>query len=62
VAARLGVELEKAHRAQDDAEAALRVLYALGRDARMPRAYGAMVQEQRRLAGVQADARRMWRS
>ncbi len=62
VAARLGVELEKAHRAQDDAEAALRVLYLLGRDPRIPRAYGAMVQEQRRLAGIQADARRMWRS
>lgn len=62
VAARLGVALEKAHRAQDDAEAALRVLYALGRDARMPRAYGALVQEQRRLAHAQADQRRMWRS
>lgn len=62
VAARLGVTLEKAHRAQDDAEAALRVLYLLGRDPRIPRAYGAMVQEQRRLAGIQADARRMWRS
>jgi DNA polymerase-3 subunit epsilon len=62
VAARLGVALEKAHRAQDDAEAALRVLYALGKDSRMPRAYGALVQEQRRLAHAQADARRMWRS
>jgi DNA polymerase-3 subunit epsilon len=61
VAARLGVALEKAHRAQDDAEAALRVLYALGRDPRMPRAYGALVQEQRRLAHAQADQRRMWR-
>ncbi|HEY8072560.1 MAG TPA: 3'-5' exonuclease [Labilithrix sp.] len=62
VAARLGVALEKAHRAQDDAEAALRVLYALGKDSRVPRAYGALVQEQRRLAHAQADARRMWRS
>jgi DNA polymerase-3 subunit epsilon len=62
VAARLGVTLDNAHRAQDDAEAALRVLYALGRDARMPNAYGAMVQEQRRLSQKQADARRMWRS
>ncbi len=61
VAARLGVALEKAHRAQDDAEAALRVLYVLGGDARIPRAYGAMIQEQRRLSQVQADARRMWR-
>jgi DNA polymerase III subunit epsilon len=62
VAARLGVKLETAHRAEDDAEAALRVLYALGKDPRMPRAYGAMVQEQRRLSQKQADARRMWRS
>lgn len=62
VAARLGIALENAHRAQDDAEAALRVLYALALDARMPRAYGAMVQEQRRLSQVQADSRRMWRS
>ena len=62
VAARLGVQLEKAHRAQDDAEAALRVLYALGRDARIPTANGAMVQEQRRISQKQADARKMWRS
>ncbi len=62
VATRLGIKLENAHRAEDDAEAALRVLYALGRDARIPRAYGAMVQEQRRLSQKQADARRMWRS
>jgi DNA polymerase III subunit epsilon len=62
VAARLGVKLEQAHRASDDAEAALRVMYALGRDARVPRAYGAFVQEQRRLSQAQADQRRMWRS
>ncbi len=62
VAARLGVALENAHRAQDDAEAALRVLYALGKDSRIPRAYGAFVQEQRRISQVQADTRRMWRS
>lgn len=62
VAARLGVKLDNAHRAQDDAEAALRVLYALGKDPRVPRAYGALVQEQRRLSRAQADARRSWRS
>lgn len=62
VAARLGVKLETAHRASDDAEAALRVMYALGRDARVPRAYGALVQEQRRLSQAQQDQRRMWRS
>lgn len=61
VAARLGVKLEQAHRASDDAEAALRVMYALGRDPRIPRAYGALVQEQRRLSQAQADQRRMWR-
>lgn len=62
VAARLGVKLEQAHRASDDAEAALRVMFALGRDPRIPRAYGAMVQEQRRLSQAQADQRRNWRS
>jgi len=62
VAARLGIALENAHRASDDAEAALRVMLALGRDVRVPRTYAAMVQEQRRLAMAQADERRMrWR-
>lgn len=62
VAARLGISLENAHRAQDDAEAALRVLYALGRDPRVPHGYGAFVLEQRRIGQLQADARRRWRS
>jgi DNA polymerase III subunit epsilon len=61
MAARLGVKLENAHRASDDAEAALMVLYALGKDPRVPRAYGAFIQEQRRLSMMQADQRRMWR-
>jgi DNA polymerase-3 subunit epsilon len=63
VAARLGISLENAHRASDDAEAALRVLLALGRDVRVPRTYAALVQEQRRLALAQADERRLnkWR-
>jgi DNA polymerase-3 subunit epsilon len=63
VAARLGVALENAHRASDDAEAALRVLLILGRDVRVPRTYSALVQEQRRLAMAQADERRLnkWR-
>ena len=62
VAARLGITLDNAHRASDDADAALRVLLALGRDVRVPRAYGALVQEQRRLAMAQADERRLkWR-
>lgn len=62
VAARLGVKLENAHRASDDAEAALLVLYSLSTDARVPPGYGAIVQEQRRLALLHADERRFWRS
>jgi DNA polymerase-3 subunit epsilon len=61
MAKRLGVELVKAHRATDDAEAALRVLYAFGKDPRVPRAYGSLVQEQKRLFRIQEDARRLWR-
>jgi DNA polymerase III subunit epsilon len=61
VAARFGIKLENAHRASDDAEAALMVLYRLGKDPRVPHAYGAFVQEQRRLSMLQADQRRMWR-
>jgi DNA polymerase-3 subunit epsilon len=62
VAARLGVALENAHRAKDDAEAALLVLYALGRDARVPKVHAAFIQEQRRLSLGQADERRFWKS
>ena len=61
VAARLGVNLERAHRATDDAEAALRVLYAMGRDPRVPRTYAALVQEQRRLERSQRQAQSFWR-
>jgi DNA polymerase-3 subunit epsilon len=63
VAARLGIALENAHRASDDADAALRVLLALARDMRVPKTYAALVQEQRRLSLAQADERRLkWRS
>jgi DNA polymerase-3 subunit epsilon len=63
VAVRLGIALENAHRAIDDAEAALRVLLALGRDPRIPRTYAAFIREQRRLAMDQADERRLrWRA
>jgi DNA polymerase-3 subunit epsilon len=63
VAARLGISLENAHRAADDAEAALKVMLALARDVRVPRTYSGLVQEQRRLAMAQADERRLnkWR-
>lgn len=62
VAERLGVKLERAHRAADDAEAALLVFFALAKDARVPRAYGALVQEQRRLGLNQQDERRFWKN
>lgn len=61
VAARLGVELVRAHRATDDAEAALQVFTHFLRDSRVPRTYAALIQEQRRLARLQEDDRRMWR-
>jgi len=61
VAERLGVSLERAHRATDDAEAALQVLYALAADPRMPRGYAALIQEQRRLDRGQEEARRFWK-
>ncbi len=61
MAARLGIQLENAHRATDDAEAALRVLYAFAKDPRVPKTYAGIVQEQRRLGRIQGEARRMWR-
>lgn len=61
MAQRLGIELTRAHRATDDAEAALKVLYALGKDPRVPKTYGALIQEQRRLGRLHDEARRFWR-
>lgn len=61
MAARLGIALENAHRATDDAAAALQVLYALAKDPRVPRAYAALIQEQRRLLRQQDEARKLWR-
>ncbi|WP_245678149.1 3'-5' exonuclease [Chondromyces crocatus] len=61
MAARLGISLENAHRAKDDAAAALQVLYALARDPRVPRPYGSLIQEQRRLSRQQNEARKLWR-
>ena len=61
VAKKLGVPLENAHRATDDAEAALRVLYKMAEDSRVPQGYAAFVQEQSRLQRQQAEARRFWR-
>ena len=58
---KLGVPLSRAHRATDDAEAALRVMYALARDPRIPSSYAALVREQTRLGRAQDEARRFWR-
>lgn len=62
VAGRLGIEINQAHRASDDAEAAARVLHAFSGDARMPKTYAAFVQEQRRLARIFEEERAKWRN
>lgn len=61
VAGRLGIEISQAHRASDDAEAAVRVLHAFSSDARVPKSYAAFVQEQRRLARIFEEERARWR-
>jgi DNA polymerase-3 subunit epsilon len=61
VAERVGVALEKAHSAIADAEAAVKVLAAFWSDVRVPKTYGAFVQEQRRLARLFAEDRQYWR-
>ena len=61
MAARLGIDLVRAHRATDDAEAALRILYTFAKDPRVPRLYGGLIQEQRRLLRQQDEARKLWR-
>ncbi len=62
VCARLGIEIAQAHRATDDAEAALAVLSAFANDTRVPKNYAAFIQEQRRLARQQDEERARWRS
>lgn len=62
VTQRLGIPVGQAHRAQDDAEAALGVFLAFARDPRVPRTYGAFLQEQRRLSRLQDEERRRWRA
>jgi DNA polymerase-3 subunit epsilon len=61
VAQRLGIAIENAHRASDDARAALEILYVFARDPRVPQTYAALVQEQRRLSRAQDDDFRAWR-
>jgi DNA polymerase-3 subunit epsilon len=61
VCERLGIVLERAHRATDDAEAAGQVLSAFLRDARVPARYGAFVKEQKRLEKLFEFERVRWR-
>ncbi|MGC4066174.1 MAG: hypothetical protein QM784_16330 [Polyangiaceae bacterium] len=62
VCQRLGITLTNAHRATDDAEAAMHVLAAILPDVRLPKTYGSFIQEQRRLARLQEEERARWRS
>jgi len=62
VCARLGIEIQRAHRATDDAEAAVRALALFFQDVRVPRTYAAFMQEQRRLGRLFAEERGLWRS
>ncbi len=61
VATRLGIPLTQAHRATDDAEAAVRVMAALAADSRVPKQYGAFLKEQQRLLRLQQEERAYWR-
>jgi DNA polymerase III subunit epsilon len=62
VCTRLGISMERAHRAADDAEAVLRVLSTFSTDVRVPRTYAAFIQEQRRLARLHDDDRKIWKN
>ena len=62
VCQRLGITLTNAHRATDDAQAAMQVLVTILPDVRLPKTYGAFIQEQRRLARLQEEERARWRS
>lgn len=58
----LGIELETAHRATDDAAAAALVLTRFFEDERVPKMYGAFLQEQQRVARLHAEQRQYWRN
>jgi DNA polymerase III subunit epsilon len=62
VAARLGIEISQAHRATDDAEAALNVFVRFQSDTRLPKSYGAFLNEQRRLSRAFEQERVRWRA
>lgn len=57
----LGIELENAHRATDDATAAGRLFQRFVQDERVPSTYGAFMQEQQRLGRIHAEQRQYWR-
>lgn len=61
VAERLGIALERAHSAAADAEAAAHVLAKFFPDIRVPKTYGAFIQEQRRLARLFDEDRQYWK-
>ncbi len=61
VSARLGIEHTEAHRATSDAEAALNVFIKFQDDSRLPKNYGAFLNEQRRLARAFEQERVRWR-
>lgn len=61
VATRLGIELGQSHRATDDAIAAHNVFCAFRRDPRVPKTYGGLIQEQKRLSRLFDEERKMWR-
>ena len=62
VAERLKIDVARLHRASDDAETALAVLYAFATlgDSRLPTTYGALLTEQRKFATGQDDDYRSW--
>ena len=62
VSARLGIEHTEAHRATSDAEAALHVFIRFQGDSRLPKNYGAFLNEQRRLARAFENERVRWRT
>lgn len=61
VCERLGISLENAHRATDDAQAAGLVMAAFVKDERVPSSYGAFIKEQRRLGRLFEFERVRWR-
>lgn len=61
VAERVGAASGRAHRALADAEACLAILERFLGDARVPKKYGAFIQEQRRLKRVFREGQARWR-